>query len=168
MRNEEDGVYEEGDRVFDFSRAVSSERFDGKRHRLSHCMCATDFIVETSSALLLIEVKNLNRGPEAHKDCAKYMAKVQRQDPFINEIVPKFRDTWIYLWCEDRLVKPVRCLVYLELPPGMSYSMEPLSSKLAQGIPLRGGETTGRWKREIAQSALVLDCETWTSTQSTL
>lgn len=154
-------VYEEGGRTFDFRRAVHSEKFDDNRHRLSHCMSAVDFVVELEKALLLIEVKNVNRGIRAQNDCAKYLRKIAEGSPFIDPLVRKFRDTLLYLHCEERVVKPIRCIVYLELPKDAKYPLAPLTSLLSNSLPLLGTKRTGRWKRELAESAAILDRETW-------
>ncbi len=149
--------------LFDFSNALAWEKFDDDRHALSHCMSAVDFVVETKSRLDLIEIKNVNRTRIAAKEIRKYLKKIMEGDPFINELIPKFRDTWLYLWCEGRVTKPVRFFVYLELPHEFPYQSGRLTSCLRQQMPLYGVKRTGRWKRELAHDAWILTPAEWMS-----
>ena len=95
----------EGMLSIDFTGAKNAFRFDEGNHilpnyhGLSHCMNAVDFIVEYADRYLFVEIKD-------PPDQTRYNAEQDAAD-LINNLVTKFRDTFLYRWAENKLDKPV-------------------------------------------------------------
>lgn len=150
-------ILQEGSLQFDFDDALNAFKFDEQNialptfHGLSHCMKAVDFIVEYEDCYLFVEIKNPtdpNRyGPE------------QDKNKLIQNLVDKFRDTFIYRWAESKLEKPVRyqCLIELDNPQTLH-----LMKLLKQQLPTE--KQPARWQQPLVQLCAVANMATWNKT----
>jgi len=150
-------IVHEGELQFHFSGAISAIKFDEQDanqstfHGLSHCMKAVDFIVEYEDYYLFIEIKD-------PPDSSRYATKADT-NALIKVLVSKFRDSFLYQWCEGKLDKPIRyqCLVELDNAQTL-YLMDALKRQL----PIYG--TPSRWKRKIASICSVTNQLRWNKT----
>jgi len=139
--------------------ATKGSKFDDCHHGLSHCMKAVDFIVEEKNRIIFIEIKN----PE-HPS-----ATIEAKETFFEELcsgkvndilVQKYRDSFIYLWAEEKLTKPVVYWVLIaskNIDPAMLLHK---TEELKRKIPLEGPKS-GAWKRQIVVGCAMFNHETW-------
>ena len=163
----------EGDLKFNFPDAIAAMQFDGDEHGLSHCMKAVDFIVEFANYFLFVEVKDPELPPALALKAAAHVVEARKQaitdftrkfqsGNLRNELVTKFRDTFIYRWAENRLEKPIHYFVLLELPSVDKTFLGPELQRLRGGIPYSSpGLPCKRWTNSIAGECQLLDIESW-------
>lgn len=149
----------EGDLEFDFSGVLSSIKFDGPEHRLSHCMKAVDFILETNDAYYFIEVKDPDHPDANEGNKTRFVGDLQ-SGKLIKNLTGKYRDTFIYRWAEESLDKPVHYIILLCLKSLSAAALLPQQESLQRSIPLTG---SGSWKCPIVQSCLILSIDAWNS-----
>ena len=144
---------------------AKGQKFDGPGHGLSHCMKAVDFIVEDGDQLIFIEIKDpddLKHRPiseNARQEAiTKFKHKMSSPD-WMNEITQKFRDTFIYLWAQDRLqgktIDYYLLIAFDALDDALlGYLQDQLKRKLPVGKP-------ASWTRSIVKHAGVLNLNMW-------
>ena len=113
-------ILKEGELVFDFSAATTADQFDDENtHKLSHCMKAVDFIVEWVNEFWFIEVKDPSNSkiPSEFKreKLREFIAKIDNETLFSNELGPKIKDSFLYLYLSQRL-PPSLCSILLVFP----------------------------------------------------
>ncbi len=89
----------EGRLEFDFSAAAVVQRLDQPGTPLPHGMALVDFVVEEAKRILLIEVKDPEGTPAAHRAKAleDFIEKMKGNGLIHEEIVPKARDSYTFL-----------------------------------------------------------------------
>ena len=139
---------------FDFTDALDVFIFDEKDkqktnyHGLSHAMKAVDIVVELQDYYLFIEVKDFYE-PESYTD-PKFFSHL------CEALKYKYRDSWIYRWCEHKTDKPIKYLCLLELENAL---LGRVSKELRKQIPV--GKASPRWIEEICNDCNVLNFEIW-------
>lgn len=159
-------VLSEGDLVFDFSAAMMSNQFDNEAtHKLSHCMKAVDFIVEWEHEFWFVEVKDPSNSeiPSGiRRDKLKeFIAKIDNETLFSNELGPKIKDSFLYLHLGGRLPpKPIKYLVLLAIgtldPALLLRSME-----CVKRSSCFLGRDKGKWKNPYLEEVMVFNEQTW-------
>ena len=150
-------ILQEGTLQFDFSDATSAIKFDEEDrtkstfHGLSHCMKAVDFVVEYKDFYLFVEIKN-------PRDASRYATPSQKND-LIKALVGKFRDSFLYRWCENALDKPIRYQCLVELDHAQTLH---LMDALKRELPI--SKTPDRWQRELASMCSVTNRAAWNQT----
>jgi hypothetical protein len=151
-------IVEEGRWRFNFSGATLAFKFDEKYkeskffHGLSHCMKAVDFIVEMEDFYLFVEVKDFSKSDELPTDA--------KRNTLVNDLVGKFRDSFLYRWAEKKDDKPVKFLCFVEIKDNaiISQIMDELHRKLPFRVP---SAVQSRWNRPIAETCVVANYEKW-------
>ncbi len=139
---------------FDFTDALDVFIFDEKNkqntnyHGLSHAMKAVDIVVELQDYYLFIEVKDFYE-PESYTDPKSF-------SHLCETLKYKYRDSWIYRWCEDKTDKPIKYLCLLKLENAL---LSRITKELRICIPV--GKASPRWVREICNSCNAINFETW-------
>ena len=94
---------------FNFPKSRELYKFDEQRdkaspyyHGMSHAMKAVDVMVELDTQYLFIEIKRFDQGLDAG------VKKEEAETFLINSLVAKFRDTFVYRYCENKLDKPIK------------------------------------------------------------
>lgn len=159
-------VLSEGELVFDFSAAIKSDQFDDEdTHKLSHCMKAVDFIVEWDNEFWFVEVKDPSNSKIPSEirrnELKKFIANIDNETIFSNELGPKIKDSFLYLHLSKKLPpKPMKYLVLLAI------------GNLDHGLLLRSmdglkrsscllGPDNSAWKNHYVEEALVFNEQTW-------
>ncbi len=145
----------EGDLLFDFSETVHTQRFDDNTHKLSHCMKAVDFIVETKKSIYFIEVKDPDN-PRAENTVAFYSKLTSGN--LTKNLTGKYRDSFIYQWAKNALNKPVHYIVLLAMESLDGASLLSQTENLRRNLPLIGSAS---WKKPIASSCVILSLDSW-------
>lgn len=153
---------------FDFPNAIELFKFDSDDkeskyyHGLSHNMKAVDVVAVFKKFQLWIEVKNFPfdkidsfeknpnaKGTKSNKNLADY----------IGDLKLKFRDTFIYRYCEGKVTTPITYIFLTNLP-------EPLcvhcTKVLNQDIPV-GNPIPNRWNKPLLEKdqCYVITPESW-------
>lgn len=149
---------------FDFPKAKALYKFDEPDdaqpyfHGVSHAMKAVDVMAELVDRYLFIEIKRYDSGfTDGHTadDAKNYL---------VNTLVTKFRDTFLYRYCEEKLDKPVVfiCLIDKLDSAMLSALRKDISRKIPVGIPAILQER-GRWKKPLLEEGkcFVVDAKQW-------
>lgn len=143
---------------FNFPKARELYKFDeqDKRmpyfHGVSHALKAVDVMVELATQYLFIEIKRFDQGLDAG------VKKEEAEKFLINGLVSKFRDTFVYRYCEDKLNKPIKFICLIDKLD--SAMLSTLRKKVAAKIPV-GNPIRHRWKRPMLERCFVVNEQSW-------
>lgn len=135
-----------------------ARRFDGPDHRMEHAMKAVDFIIDTPSARIFLEVKD----PDAAKkpDTSKSYIQRLKAEQVDTELIYKYRDSWIYLYASKKIRKsPCYYFVLLGLETISTESMMTRRDALRRRTSLEGPD--GIWTKPFVDQILVFNLESW-------
>lgn len=147
-------ILAEEDLEFNFSDAVGAIKFDDCDHALTHCMKAVDFVVELAEAYLFVEVKDPSH-PSACTENTEGFRVRATNGKLRDDIVKKFRDSFLYRWAENKMEKPVHFLSLITLEEALLNNFQ---DDLYRHLPFVGPV---RWARKIAESCHVINIEAW-------
>ena len=89
---------QEGDLRIALPNPAKVSKFDDPAsHGLSHCMKAVDFVVEFEDWTLFLEVKDPDDPRAASRERQKRAARF-RSDELDQDLVQKYRDSFLYQW----------------------------------------------------------------------
>ncbi|MFZ1598654.1 MAG: hypothetical protein WAW26_22630 [Anaerolineae bacterium] len=132
---------------------------DSANHRLTHCMKAVDFIVELTDRYLFIEVKD-PQNPLAH---------TKERDKFIQEflagqgdqeLIYKYRDSFLYEWASGRVAKPILYLVLIAIDSLTEVELLTRTDDLKRKLPMLG-PTAQPWIRPLVSGCAVFNIAAW-------
>lgn len=156
----------EGDLLFDFSAAIMADQFDDEAtHKLSHCMKAVDFIVEWEHEFWFVEVKDPSNSkiPSGIKrdKLKEFIAKIDNEILFSNELGPKIKDSFLYLHLSKRLPpKPLRYLVLLAIG-NLDAALLLRSMEGVKRSSCLLGPDKRKWKNPYLEEVMVFSEQTW-------
>ncbi|MBM6866654.1 hypothetical protein H6A66_16045 [Bacteroides caecigallinarum] len=137
---------------FDFPEALELYKFDNddnlageKRHGVDY-MKAVDVMAEFKKCYLWIEIKEymaeeieeMKKEPERKTKEGKHIKNYLR-----NNLVRKFRDTFLYRYCENKLDKPIFYICLMNFDDAMLMAFR---KELRLQIP-EGNKRQGRWEK---------------------
>ena len=143
---------------------AAREKFDDpQRHGLSHAMKAVDFVVENGRDLILIEVKDPDAAahhPQHRQSLDAFRDRIASH-ALANEAVRKFRDTFVYLWAEDRLRQRVvhyyLLIAFETLDAALLLSLQ---DDMKRMLPAKEAQPAS-WSRSIVKRIGVFNLKTW-------
>ena len=149
---------QEGELQIDLPPSAQGRKFDDQSHGLSHCMKGVDWIIDLKDQTYFVELKDLDAaGAARHDQRDKYIDELEvgRKD---DDLVRKFRDSFIYQWACGQVGKPIIYLVVIACQ-ALDHAMllhraKALRRKLPSGVP-------DVWQKAIAEDVLVLNERTW-------
>ena len=149
----------EGDLQVSLDDAIDVRKFDSDEHGLSHCMKAVDFVVEFDDRYLFIEFKD-PQDPDVPVGRRYEVIEEFRISSIDNELIGKYRDSFLYEWASGRANKPIQYFVLIGLDDMQAGDLAVRTSSLQRAIPLRGpgGEP---WMRPIVSECAVFNIESW-------
>jgi hypothetical protein len=142
---------------FDFVDVIEAYKFDEPDNLSPHYhgvtqLKAVDVMVELSNKYLFIEIKTFDdetlsslRATDEHKTWLK------------NNLKTKYRDTFLYRYCEGKLKKPITYICLLNFD---SILLSHFRKILKKEIP-EGNQNKNRWKKTILDKLLVVDANAW-------
>ncbi len=160
---------QEGELLFDFSKAIKSEKLDAPGKPLPEGMQFVDVVVEEDERLLLIEVKDPSAkpkgaGPRAtaaiQKERNAFLKKLRDDSLISKELTPKARDSYAFLHLMGRDGKRMRFVFLLgaaemKLEPALLLGFKDrLLARLRK-------ETDRAWVKAYVTDCLVLTETTW-------
>lgn len=152
---------------FDFPNAIELFKFDDEDknsehyHGLSHCMKAVDVVAVFEKYQLWIEIKNfheMNITSFGDNPNEKGTKKQKSLTDYINDLKLKFRDTFIYRYCEGKDSLPIYYVFLTNLPENLCLIC---SKTLSENIPTV--KIPDRWIRTLLNKDCfqVSTAETW-------
>ena len=159
-------ILQEGNLQFDFSQAISVWRCEGEiGGKMSHCMKCVEFVVEWHDETWLIEVKdpeNPNIPKEySKKEYQEFIAKLRYDTLFSEELGPKAKDTFLYLYLTKAIgEKPLKYLVLLGLDSFTDSQIEHLHTPLKRSICFLGPDNSN-WQNQYFEAANIFNIRKW-------
>lgn len=151
--------------IFDFPEAKELYKFD-ETDKLSpyfhgvSMMKSVDVMAEFAKFYLWIEIKNFT-----DEDIALMKKEGNQRKPgdekhikitLRNNLVRKYRDTFLYRYAEQKIDKPICYVCLLNFDSALRVFFR---GEVAKNIP--AGMPTKRWKRGIIDSFIVVNEEDW-------
>ena len=152
-------VLREGALELTLPHGVQGIKFDDREHGLSHCMKAVDFVVEEPDRILFIEFKDPDH-PRANTDAREAFLQELRTGGKDDDLVRKYRDSFIYRWAEEADEKPVVYFVLVAASQLDEAMLLARTEELKRKLPVEG-PASGAWKRKIVAGCGVFNLETW-------
>ena len=147
---EENGVYQ-----IDCSHAVwATDQIHEAYHNAGVQLKDSDFLVEDTEGLYLIEYKNANVSSAEKPDAFK-----PETDKMVNKIVQKFYDSLHYLYLMNK-TKPLAYIYVLEYPKGDVITRKRLRNRMKKQLPFELQNNIGQGKRLI-EKVDVLSIDEW-------
>ena len=135
-----------------------AQRFDGSSHQMSHCMKAVDFLIDTPTARILLEIKDPDAAmaPETSTEYAEKLVLGQLD----TDLYYKYRDSWLYLYAMGRRKRvPHYYFVLLGLTTFTTESLAQRSTALQRKVSLEG--PNGPWRNRFVDQLFVFNLESW-------
>ena len=151
-------VLQEGELEFSFPAKAVPIRFDGDAHGLSHCMKAVDFVVEFAAFYLFVEVKDPDSTQATQQRRQRFVAQLTEPD-FPRAMARKYRDSFIYRWAEQKLDKPVRYVVLVQLSTLQPPDFLAIDERLKRELPV--SKIPPSWSRPVVDGMAVLNMAKW-------
>lgn len=149
----------EGDLQVSFDDAVSSRRFDGDEHGLSHCMSAVDFVIEFDDRYLFIEFKD-PQDPHVPEDMKQAAIDQFKRRSLESELTYKCRDSFLYEWASGNADKPIHYIVLIALDDLQSSDLAVRTDALQRHLPVNG-PSGNPWRRPFVSRCIVFNIESW-------
>lgn len=149
----------EGDLRLTLPDPVTGRKFDDAQHGLSHCgLKAVDWILELPDRIYFVEVKDPD-DPEArrHNNGDDFLDGFMAGN-LTRDLVPKFRDTFLYEWACDRVEKPISYVVVVASMALDRAQLQTRAEDLKRMLPIG---TPARWSRAIAHGCFVFNIAEW-------
>jgi hypothetical protein len=150
---------------FDFPLAISLYKFDetdklSPHYHGANMMKAVDVIVEFASCYLWIEIKHYTNEDIAQlkqeRDQKKSVDTYHIKNYLRNNLVRKYRDTFLYRYAEKKLDKSIIYICLLNFDSALKSHFR---RELERDIPVK--IPTKKWKRSIIKGLLVISAEDW-------
>lgn len=156
-------IFEEGNLIFDFSQALAGKKFDDDKHGLSHCMKAVDFVIEVEDKVLFIEVKNPQHPKippyRRKKTIQLFEQKLKSKELIDKELVPKFRDSYLYEYALGNINKPAHYLVLIALETLTEAELDNQTQYLHNQLPVDPPHLP--WKIKFVHGCIIFTLNTW-------
>lgn len=157
-------ILEEEDILIDFQTIVAGEKFDDEaRHGLSHCMKAVDFVIETPSKILFVEIKDPQHPQAQSKERKKFLDGLTSGALIRGTLTTKARDTFLYqfgLGEAHRHGKPIHYYVLIAQDTLDSAQLSNLTDSLRASIPTIGPHNKP-WVTPFISECAIFNLKTW-------
>ena len=149
--------------IFDFPNAIEAYKFDEPDAMSPHyhgvsSLKSVDVMVELPKEYLFVEIKKYDDLKDFYLPSREFDGNEARKY-LIRTLSRKYRETFLYRYCERKIDKPIYyiCLLNLDAPL-ISYCRR----FLAKAIPV-GHANSRRWNRVIldANSLFIVDERAW-------
>ena len=151
---------QEGDlRIALPSSAKVSKFDDPATHGLSHCMKAVDFVVELEDRTLFLEVKDPDDPRAGSRDRRRWAARF-KSDGLDQDLVQKYRDSFLYQWALGRVQKPIHYWVLVGLEQLTDADLLSRADALRRKLPIDVPTSTG-WVRFPVAACHVFNANSW-------
>lgn len=152
-------VLREGTLELTLPHGVHGRKFDDRNRGLSHCMKAVDFVVEEPGRVLFIEFKDPDHPHADPKDRESFLEDLLSGGKD-DDLVRKYRDSFIYRWAEQANAKPIVYFVLVAASRLDEAMLLARTEELKRKLPIEG-PPSGAWQRQIVAGCGVFNLETW-------
>jgi hypothetical protein len=152
--------------VIDCSKALSVWNFDESGNfAMAHCMKGVDFLIEWKTEVWLVEIKDPSSSiiPKKHKEkqLAGFKEKFKSDTLFSQELGPKVKDSFLYLYLDDSFQdKPIRYFVLIGMDELDSVLLERKTQVLEKCACLFGPNGNS-WKNKYIDTVAVFNLPAW-------
>ena len=148
-------VLTEGDLQLAVPDGLQGGRFDGPQYDASHCMKAVDFVLEAQDHDLFVELKDPQHpnAPPASPD--DYLGRA-----LVNELVGKFRDTFLYRWARCQVTKPIYYYVVVAIESLTAGQLAVQTDIVRRRLPVRAA-MPGSWDKALVEEFALLNVAAW-------
>ena len=151
---------QEGDLRIALPSAARVSKFDDPAtHGLSHCMEAVDFVVELEDRTLFLEVKDPDDPRAGSRDRRRWAARF-KSDGLDQDLVQKYRDSFLYQWALGRVQKPIHYGVLVGLEQLTDADLLSRADALRRKLPIDVPTSTG-WVRFPVAACHVFNANSW-------
>lgn len=151
-------VFQEGDLEFDFTNAVTAEKFD--KITYGGGMKQIDFIVELADKYYFIEVKNPDNSEATKRAKREFLYKV-KNEKLKKDLIKKYKDSIIINWADNKCRnKPIYYITILEASYIDNVLKLSLMDNIKKGLPLQLNKGISL-KRNIIEGFFILSVEEW-------
>lgn len=150
-------IITEGAISINLPEGASAVKFDGSSHGLSHCMKAVDFVIDTPTARIYLEIKD----PHASNDAnivLQYAEDLmsEKLDP---ELYYKYRDSWLYNFAKNSVRQPSYYLILIALDHLSTEALAGRSVGFGKKLSLTG--PPGGWATPFVDQCFIFNLEAW-------
>ncbi len=148
-------VLREGDLQLAVPDGLQARRFDGSGWDASHCMKAVDFVLESQDRELFIEFKD----PQ-HPEAPPFSPNDYLSRALVNELIGKFRDTFLYRWARCQVTKPIYYYVVVAIDSLTAYELAVQTDIVKRRLPVRAAMPDS-WGRALVEDFALLNVAAW-------
>ena len=151
---------QEGDLRIALPSSAKVTKFDDPAsHGLSHCMKAVDFVVEFEEWTLFLEVKDPDDSRAAPRERQRWATRF-RSDELDQDLVQKYRDSFLYHWALGRAEKPIHYWILVGLEQLTEADLLSRADALRRKLPVDVPTSTG-WVRFPVAACNVFNAKSW-------
>lgn len=148
--------------LFTFPDGLTWSELDRQGVKLPVKMKFVDLVIERDKDILLIEIKDPSNSKSEDKDRNVYLKRLADNSVLTQELIPKARDSYLYLHLMERDTKPFKYVVLLGLdafdPTQQRAVLTGFKDRLLADIREESFEA---WKRKHIADCVVLSVESW-------
>ena len=144
---------------FDFTGCLNAQRLDTK-DGMPRQWHNVDFMVEEEDRILLIEVKDPSDWSASQRGHNSFSIKIKGKDFVNQELVPKCRETYLYLHLMEKNHRPIYYIVLISLYEHVDKKgyFIPLQESLRKRLKQEGKTP---WVKQYVRHAFVLNMREW-------
>ena len=150
-------ILQERDLEISISEAVKARKFDEpSSHRVSF-MKAVDFVVEFADRYVFIEFKDPQQ-PGSELASEQDLIDYYQSEKIDNELIYKYRDSFLYEWAAGRAERDVYYLVLIAIEQLTTADLDKKKKDLDRKLPTG---TPSTWDRPIISGCGVFNLASW-------
>jgi len=153
---------EDADLQFCFPDDLLWDELDKQGIKLPVKMKFVDIVIEREKDVLLIEIKDPSHARSPDKERNSYLKRLQDNSVLTQELIPKARDSYMYLHLMARDAKPFKYIVLLGLDAFNSEIQKALlggfKNRLLTNIRCESSEP---WKLQHIADCVVMSVDSW-------
>ena len=150
-------VYQERDLEITINNANDVRKFDEPSSPKPGQMKAVDFILEYLDRYLFIEFKDPQH-PDSNLTSYEALSAYYQSENIDQELVYKYRDSFLYEWAAGRAERDVYYLVLIAIEHLTSADLDRKTRDLDRKLPV---EILGAWQRPIVSGCGVFNLALW-------
>ncbi|SET11345.1 hypothetical protein [Prevotella sp. kh1p2] len=147
---------------FDIPQAIQLYKFD-QSDKLSpnyhgvSVLKAVDVMIEMPEFYAFIEIKEYAKPEISNMLEHKWMGKWSSTNWLKNNLLHKYRDTFLYRFCENKIDKKIKYICLLNFDSAL---LSQFKNILKKEIPV-GNKNTHRWSKVLLDQLIVTNADGW-------
>ena len=150
-------VYQERDLEITINNANDARKFDDPNYPKPGQMKAVDFIVEYQDRFVFIEFKDPQH-PDSNLTSYEELSAYYQSENIDQELVYKYRDSFLYEWAAGRAERDVYYLVLIAIEHLTSADLDKKKKDLDRKLPVGKPSV---WERPVPNGCGVFNLSSW-------